>query len=101
MTAPSAPENVAMHLQGLRGRPHAEVVIVKRDAEGPGAVGICYNTLSLPDPLSDDQFRALDPEALKAEFGGDGIWINGPRRAQMDEAGAEVLDGGQITSVGG
>jgi len=90
-----------MHLQGLRGRPHAEVVIIKRDAEGLGAVGICYNTLSLPDPLSDEQFRALNPDALKAEFGGDGIWLNGPRRAQMDEASAEVLDDGRVTSVGG
>jgi hypothetical protein len=85
----------------LRGKPHAEVVIIKRDAQGLGAVGICYNTLSLPGPVSDEQFRALDASALKAEFGGDGIWLNGPRRAQMDEASAEVLDGGRVTSVGG
>jgi len=101
MTAPSTPENVSLHLRDLRGKPHAEVVIIKRDAEGLGAVGICYNTLSLPDRLSDDQFRALDADALKAEFGGDGIWLNGPRRAQMDEASAEVLDDGRVTSVGG
>jgi len=101
MTAPSTPEHVSLHLRDLRGKPHAEVVIIKRDTEGPGAVGICYNTLSLPDWLSDEQFRALNPDALKAEFGGDGIWLNGPRRAQMDEASAEVLDGGQVTSVGG
>ena len=101
MTAPSTPENVSVHLRHLRGKPHAEVVIIKRDAEGLGAVGICYNTLSLPDHLSDEQFRALDPDALKAEFDGDGIWMNGPRRAQMDEASAEVLDDGRVTSVGG
>ena len=101
MTASSAPESAAVHMRGLRGKPHAEVVIIIRDTEGLGAVGICYNTLSLPDHLSDEQFRALDPDALKAEFGGDGIWMNGPRRAQMDEASAEVLDSGQITSVGG
>ena len=101
MTAPSTPENISVHLRDLRGKPHAEVVIIKRDTEGPGAVGICYNTLSLPDHLSDEQFRALDPDALKAEFDGDGIWMNGPRRAQMDEARAEVFDGGRVTSVGG
>ena len=101
MTAPSTPENVSVHLRGLRGKPHAEVVIIKRDTAGLGAVGICYNTLSLPGPLSDEQFRALDADALKAEFGGDGIWLNGPRRAQMDEASAEVLDDGRVTSVGG
>ena len=101
MTAPSTPENVSVRLRDLRGKPHAEVVIIKRDTEGLGAVGICYNTLSLPDRLSDEQFRALDADALKAEFGGDGIWLNGPRRAQMDEASAEVLDGGRVTPVGG
>ena len=101
MTAPSTPQNVSVHLRDLRGKPHAEVVIIKRDAQGLGAVGICYNTLSLPGPVSDEQFRALDASALKAEFGGDGIWLNGPRRAQMDEASAEVLDGGEVTSVGG
>src|SRR5262249_38618473 len=85
----------------LRGKPHAEVVIIKRDSQGLGAVGICYNTLGLPDRLSDEQFRALDADALKAEFGGDGIWLNGPRRAQMDGAQAQVPDGGQVTSVGG
>ena len=101
MTAPSTPENVSVHLHDLRGKPHAEVVIIKRDTDGLGAVGICYNTLSLPGRLSDAQFRALDADALKAEFGGDGIWLNGPRRAQMDEASAEVLDDGRVTSVGG
>ena len=101
MTAPSTPENLSLHLRDLRGKPHAEVVIIKRDSEGLGAVGICYNTLSLPDRLSDEQFRALNADALKAEFGGDGIWLNGPRRAQMDEASAEVLDDGRITSLGG
>ena len=101
MTAPSTPEKLSLHLRDLRGKPHAEVVIIKRDAEGLGAVGICYNTLSLPDRLSDEQFRALNADALKAEFGGDGIWLNGPRRAQMDEASAEVLDDGRVTSVGG
>jgi hypothetical protein len=50
MTAPSTPENVSLHLRDLRGKPHAEVVIIKRDAEGLGAVGICYNTLSLNPP---------------------------------------------------
>jgi hypothetical protein len=101
MATPGTPENQPMHLQGLRGKPHAEVVIIKRNADGPGAVGICYNTLGLPGPMSDEQFRALDGDALKAEFGGDGIWLNGPRRAQMDEASAEVLDAGRVTSVGG
>lgn len=101
MTLPTTPDSMSVDLRDLRGKPHAEVVIIKRDAEGPGAVGICYNTLGLPDRLSDEQFRALDPDALKAEFGGDGVWMNGPRRAQMDEATASLFDDGRVTSVGG
>jgi hypothetical protein len=101
MTASGAAEDGSLHLRGLRGKPHFEVVIIKRDASGPGAVGVCYNTLGLPDPVPDQQFRDLRADALKAEFGGDGIWLNGPRRAQMDEADAEVFDGGRVTSVGG
>jgi hypothetical protein len=72
MTTPSTPDSTSVHLRDLRGKGHAEVVIIKRDAQGPGAVGICYNTLGLPDKLSDEQFRALDPDALKSEFGDDG-----------------------------
>lgn len=98
MTTPTA---TSMHLHDLRGKPHFEVVIIKRDAQGPGAVGICYNTLGLADPPRDEEFRALDPATLKADFGGDAIWMNGPRRAQMDQATADVFDGGRITSVGG
>ena len=101
MTTSSTPETVKIHMRDLRGKPHFEVVIIKRDTEGMGAVGICYNTLGLPDPVPDEQFRALDAAALTAEVGGDGIWLNGPRRAQMDEAVADVFDGGTVTSVGG
>jgi hypothetical protein len=101
MAASGAAENASVHLSGLRGKPHFEVVIIKRDASGPGAVGVCYNTLGLPDPVPDQQFRDLRADALKTEFGGDGVWLNGPRRAQMDEANAEVFDDGRVTSVGG
>ena len=38
MTAPSTPENVSLHLRDLRGKPHAEVVIIKRDTEGSWCV---------------------------------------------------------------
>ena len=48
-----------------------------------------YNTLGLPVDFTDEQFRALDPTALAAEFNGDAVWMNGPRRAQMDTATVE------------
>jgi hypothetical protein len=85
----------------LRGVPHAEVVFIYKDDDGVGGTGVCYNTLGLPTEVSDDQFRALDPEALRADFRADALWMNGPRRAQMDEASAEILDGANVTPVGG
>ncbi|WP_185303070.1 hypothetical protein [Streptomyces finlayi] len=51
--------------------------------------------------FTDDQFRALDPAALAAEFHGDAVWKNGPRRALMDTASVELFEAGKVTSVDG
>lgn len=105
MTAANIPKAGPIEVHDLRGVPHAEVVIVHKDADGPGAVGVCYNTMGLPVRLSDKQFdeefRALDPDALKAEFGGDAVWMNGPRRTQMDTVIGEASEGGKTTNMGG
>ena len=49
-----------------------------------GGIGNYFNSLSnaLPAPNDemDARFRALKAETLKKEFGGDGIFFNGPRR---------------------
>ena len=51
--------------------------------------------------MTDEQFRALDPEHLKAAYRADAIWLNGPRRALIDAATAEFLDEGRVSDVGG
>ncbi|MFH8769534.1 hypothetical protein [Streptomyces sp. NPDC017958] len=81
--------------------PHAEIIVFTKDADGPGATGVVYNTLGLPVDFTDEQFRALNPAALAAEFHGDAVWMNGPRRALMDAATAELRDAGRVTSVEG
>ena len=92
---------VILTAEGLHGVPHGEVVVFTRDIDGPGASSILFNTLGLPDEMTDEQFHALDPEHLKTTYSADAIWLNGPRRALMDSATAEFLDDGRVTNVGG
>jgi hypothetical protein len=102
MPATSAKQGVVtLTAENLHGVPHGEVVVFTRDTDGPGASSILFNTLGLPDKMTDDQFRALDPEDLKTTYRADAIWLNGPRRALMDAATAEFLDEGRVSDVGG
>ena len=92
---------ITLTAENLHGVPHGEVVVFTRDTDGPGASSVLYNTLGLPDEMTDEQFRALDPEHLKTAYRADAIWLNGPRRALMDSATAEFLDEGHASNVGG
>jgi len=91
--------------ENMHGKHHAEVLIMNRDAEGPGGSGNYYNSLGVADDISDEdfdaRFRALDPEELRKEFGGDGVRFNGPRRWLTDRFTAIAIDGGDCTDVGG
>jgi hypothetical protein len=104
MTFATEQGTVPVAAEKTHGKHHAEIVVFTRDAEGPGATGEVYNTLGLTDEFSDEQFdalfRALNPEALKATFGGDVVWKNGPRRAQMDSLTATALNEGRTSPVG-
>ena len=83
---------------------HAEVLIMKRDPDGPGGAGNYYNSLGVVDDVSDDEFdarfRTLDPEKLRKEYGGDAVRFNGPRRALMDRFTGEAFDGGKLSMLG-
>jgi len=99
--SPAKQDIVTLTAENLHGVPHGEVVVFTRDTDGPGASSILFNTLGLPDEMTDEQFHALDPAHLKAVYGADAIWLNGPRRALMDAATAEFLDEGRVSDVGG
>ncbi|MFG2487985.1 hypothetical protein ACGFSI_35225 [Streptomyces virginiae] len=101
MSSTPAEGTVTKEFDGLHGVPHAEIVVFTKDDGGPGATGVVYNTLGLPVDFTDDQFRALDPASLAAEFHGDAVWKNGPRRALMDTVAVELFDEGRVTSVDG
>jgi len=54
----------------MHAKHHAEVLIMKRDPDGPGGAGDYFNSLGVVDDVSDQEFdarfRALDPEKLRA-----------------------------------
>jgi hypothetical protein len=63
-----------------------------------------YNTLGLTDDITgeefDARFRALDPEELRTDFGGDVVWMNGPCRALMNRMTVTVFEDAKISMVG-
>lgn len=91
--------------RAMRGRHHGEVLIMSRDRDGSGGAGTYYNSLGvvedLPDAEFDARFRGLDPEALKKQYGADGVRFNGPRRFLPDWFVAQAFDGGWVSLLGG
>ena len=69
--------------ENWRGRAFYEILFMFRQPDG-GGIGNYFNSLSndLPEAndVMDARFRALNAETLKKEFGGDGVFFNGPRR---------------------
>lgn len=90
--------------ENWRGKPHYEVLIMNRNADGPGGVGNYYNSLGLSSDVSNEEmdarFRALDPEKLKQKYGGDGVRFNGPRRFLVNRFTARAFDGGKKFMMG-
>jgi hypothetical protein len=89
-TAPAPAPSVALadpcevRGQNWRGRAFYEVLFMNRVPGGPAGIGNYFNTLGTPSQgtsqATDARFRALNADALKREFGGDGVFFNGPRR---------------------
>jgi len=97
-------QTVLVSGDNMHGKHHAEVLTMKRDPDGPGGAGNYYNSLGLVDDVSDEEFdarfRALDPEKLRKEYGGDAVRFNGPRRALMDRLTGVAFDGGKLSMLG-
>lgn len=95
-----------VHVTGrsMRGRHHAEVLVMSRDPGGAGGAGLYYNSLGVEDVLPDEdfdaRFRGLDAAALKAQYGGDEVRFNGPRRFLADRFTAQAFDGGRLSRLG-
>lgn len=91
--------------KNLRARHHGEILVLQRDKEGPGGSGFFFNSLSIADGISDEEFdrrfRALDPEKLRQQLGGDVVRLNGPRRSMYDQAIATAFNDGEVTMIGG
>lgn len=70
--------------QNWRGRAFYEVLFMNRVPGGPAGIGNYFNSLGTrleaPSAVTDARFRELNAEALRREFGGDGVFFNGPRR---------------------
>ena len=90
--------------ENMHGKHHAEVLIMMRDADGPGGSGDYFNSLGVVDDVPDDEFdarfRGLDPEELKKEYGGDGVRFNGPRRFLADRITGQAFNGGKLSMLG-
>jgi hypothetical protein len=97
-------QSVVISGEDWHGKHHAEVLIMNRAADGPGGAGNYYNSLGVADNVPDEEFdarfRALDPEQLRQEYGGDAVRFNGPRRFLADRFTAVAFDGGNVSMVG-
>ena len=104
MTAIDTEGAVEVSGESTRGWHHAEVLIMTRDAEGPGGSGIYFNSLGVVDDVPDEEFdarfRALDPVALQKEYGGDGVRFNGPRRFLGDRFTGVAFGHGKQSMLG-
>jgi len=104
MTTVREDGSVLVSGENMHGRHHAEVLIMKKDPDGPGGAGDYYNSLGVVDDVPDEEFdarfRALDPETLRQEHGGDAVRFNGPRRFLGDRFTAAAFDGGTRSMLG-
>jgi hypothetical protein len=104
MTSGSKDSSVVVSGERMHGKHHAEVLIMKRDPDGPGGAGDYFNSLGVVDDVPDEdfdaQFRALDPDQLKQEYGGDAVRFNGPRRFLADRFTAAAFGGGHRSMLG-
>jgi len=82
----------------LRGVRYCEIFVITHDLNQIRAA--VYNTLGCND-CPQEQWQALDPDALKKAFKADAIIMNGPRHWMMDKLSFELPAGGEVVSFDG
>jgi len=102
MTPALAEQKVALkdacpiNVESWRGKAFYEILFMNRQANGSG-VGYYYNSLGkdleAPNDVMDARFRAIDADALKKQYGSDGILFNGPRRLVANGLTGMAWDG--------
>jgi len=101
-TGPS--DSFTITCENWRGKPFYEILFMNRDAKGPGGTGNYFNsvgqTFDVSDEVIDARYRALNAETLKKEFGGDGVFFNGPRRWVSNGLTVVASDGGKTRVMG-
>jgi hypothetical protein len=85
-----------VQIKNWRGKAFYEILFMNRNADGSG-VGHYYNSLGndleASNEVMDARFRALDADALKKQYGSDGILFNGPRRLVANGITGMAWDG--------
>lgn len=89
--------------ENWRGKAFYEILFMFRQPNGSG-IGNYFNSLSnalpAPNDVMDARFRALNAETLKKEFGGDGVFFNGPRRLVANTVTGMSWDGCKQRVIG-
>ena len=83
-------------VENWRGKAFYEILFMNREANGSGA-GLYYISLGkyleAPNDVMDARFRALNADALKKQYGSDGVLFNGPRRLVANGITGMAWDG--------
>lgn len=83
-------------VENWRGKAFYEILFMNRQPNGSG-VGHYYNSLGkdleAPNDVMDARFRALNADALKKQYGSDGVLFNGPRRLVANGITGMAWDG--------
>jgi hypothetical protein len=89
-------------IDNWRGKAFYEILFMNRQANG-GGVGFYYNSLGndldAPNDVVDGRFRALSADALKKQYGSDGILFNGPRRLVANGIIGTAWDGCKVRVI--
>jgi hypothetical protein len=89
--------------ENWRGKPFYEILFMNRLADGSG-IGNYFNSLGnsfdVPADVMDARFRALNADTLKKEYGGDGVFFNGPRRFVANGFTGVSYNGGKTRVMG-